>query len=76
MDFNPSLCIEMKYKLIYYPSSLKVRGVYTVLSYDDNMILLKCDKDNLCINGDKITISSLGANELHISGKITGILFE
>ncbi len=52
-----------------------MKGEYSVGSYDENLIILKCGKDNLCISGEGIVIDSMDGNEIHISGVFSGISF-
>jgi len=72
---SSSIPLKIPYKLIYTDKLLCVKGEYSVGSYDDNLIILKCGKDNLCINGEKIIIDSMDANEIYISGVFSAISF-
>ncbi|MBQ4629567.1 MAG: YabP/YqfC family sporulation protein [Clostridia bacterium] len=76
MSSMPAFGVNIKYKLLYYPGVLKIKGDYRVLSYDDNLIIIKCGNENICISGEKIGISMLAVNEVHICGKISGVVFE
>ncbi|MBQ4528628.1 MAG: YabP/YqfC family sporulation protein [Clostridia bacterium] len=67
--------VDIKYKLIYYHDCLTIKGDYTVLSYDDNIIILKCANDSVCISGENIVISMLSSHEMYICGKILNIVF-
>jgi len=75
MPMGDKTMTYFKYKLIYYGTTLSVKGKYDVTSYDDNMIMLKCIDEFLCITGENLVITSLDVNEIYISGKITDISF-
>jgi len=64
-----------KYRLIYYGTTIVIKGVYDIKSYDDNITVLKCGEDCITVNGDKIEIKSMDADEIQIRGKISDILF-
>lgn len=67
---------ELKYKLIYHDNSVCIKGRNFVASFDKNLIILKCRKDNLYIYGANLAISSMNVDELEISGRISSIKFE
>ena len=63
------------YKLIYTNGTLRIIGTYSIASYEENLVIIKCDRDSVCISGDKINITLLNADEIHISGIIFSISF-
>lgn len=67
--------LDIKYKLIYQNGAMCIKGSYTVASYDENMIILRCGNDNICINGESLFISSLDMDEIYLKGSITAIDF-
>ena len=66
---------DYKYRLIYYSSALVIKGIYDIKSYDDNIVVLKCGGDHITVNGINLEINSMDADEIHISGKISEIVF-
>ena len=73
---NPeSLVIGHSYKLIMYGNKICIKGKYDVTGYSENSVMLRCDRDVVCIKGEGVVISSLDVNEIYISGKITEISF-
>ena len=67
--------LDIKYKLIYQNGAMCIKGNYVVASYDEDMIILKCGTDNICINGNSLFISSLNVDEIYLRGSITAISF-
>ncbi len=67
--------VDFKYKLLYYGTTLCIKGKYDITGYDDSTVILKCANDLVCITGEKIAITSLDADEIYISGKISDISF-
>ena len=70
---KPGPFIDYKYRIIYYGNTIVIKGVYDIKSYDDNITVLKCDKDYITVNGEKLEINSLDADEIRIHGKIQWI---
>ena len=66
---------ELNYKLIYQNGTMCIKGSYAVASYDEDIIILKCGKDNICINGESLFISHLSPDEIYLRGSITEISF-
>ena len=56
-----------KYRLIYYGTTIVIKGVYDIKSYDDNITVLKCGEDCITVNGDKIEIKSMKNAQMHYS---------
>ena len=67
--------IDYKYRIIYYGKTFVIKGQYDIKNYDDNIVILKCENDLVTLKGKNLEINSLDVNEIHISGKITDILF-
>ncbi len=63
------------YKIIYTKGSVRIIGVYEIASYDENLVIIKCENNNICISGDNIIITLFCSDEIHISGKISTISF-
>ena len=66
---------DVKYKLIYQGGIMCIKGCYAVASYDENMIILRCGNDNICINGESLYIASLTTEEIYLKGSISAIDF-
>ncbi len=66
---------DIKYKLIYQGGTMCIKGCYSVASYDENIIVLRCGNDNIFINGESLCISSLNDEEIYLKGSITAIDF-
>lgn len=75
MSDSPRPFIDYKYRLIYYGSTIVVKGIYDIKSYDDNVIMLKCAQDIISVNGKNLEIKSMDVNEIHIKGKVLEIVF-
>lgn len=65
----------MGYKIIYYANTLCLKGEYSIESYDEALIIIKCSSDTVCIKGENLVIRSLGTDEIYITGNITDISF-
>ena len=52
-----------------------IKGSYTIASYDENMIVLRCGNDNIFINGESLYIASLSQEEIYLKGSIAAIDF-
>ncbi|MBE7050365.1 MAG: hypothetical protein E7394_06285 [Ruminococcaceae bacterium] len=66
---------DIKYKLIYQGGMMCIKGSYTIASYDENMIVLRCGNDNIFINGESLYIASLSQEEIYLKGSIAAIDF-
>lgn len=66
---------DIKYKLIYQGGIMCIKGCYTISSYDEKMIILRCGNDNICINGESLYIASLTSEEIYLKGIISKIDF-
>lgn len=75
MAKNGNTMTYFKYKLIYYGTTLSVKGKYDITSYDDNTVIIKCADDIICVSGENLVIMSLDADEMYIKGKISDISF-
>lgn len=76
MDFNKISPINLKYKLIYQGDVLTLKGDCYVASYDENTLIIKCGKKNICLAGNGLVIDSMNTDELIISGSFNSISFE
>ena len=63
------------YKLIYTNGTIRIIGTYTIASYEENLVIIKCDGSSICISGENILITLFSADEIHISGTILSISF-
>ena len=64
-----------RYKLIYTYGSIRIIGYYTISSYEEEMIIIKCLNDSILISGDTLVITLLSADEIHINGNISAVSF-
>ena len=62
-----------KYKLIMYGNTICIKGNYNITSYSENLVMLKCNNDILSITGTDVVVSSIDADQIYISGKISDI---
>ena len=67
--------LNLKYKIIYQKNFFCIKGEYAIKSYENNLIVLKCDKDNIFLNGSDFYIRLLLSDEIHIVGKFSSISF-
>ena len=63
------------YRIIYCGSTVSVKGVYDITSYDEDIIILKCASDVVCISGANLFIVSMDADGIYIRGNIDNISF-
>ena len=75
MDTNITSLLDAKYRIIMKKESLCVKGNYRIASYDENMIILNCSGDSVCVCGDGIVIASLSSEDIYINGNIESVSF-
>ena len=63
------------FKLIYTKSTVRIIGTYEIASYDESLVIIKCEGESICISGESIVITLFCSDEIHISGKISSISF-
>jgi len=72
-DFNS--VIDYKYKIIICNDTLRIKGEFEITEYENDVVVLRCGGDNICIRGIEISINLLNCDEICISGKLAGISF-
>ncbi len=75
---NPDLnsIVDYRYKLIFCNDELRIKGDYEITDYENDVVILKCAGDNICIRGIELNINLLSADEICISGKLADISFK
>ncbi len=67
--------LQAAWKLICTNDTVRINGTYSIASYEENMVIIKCADKSICISGENILITLFCSDEIHISGTILSISF-
>ena len=75
LDSGRNMSVKGRYRLIFCNDELMVKGDYEITGYGNDVIMLRCADDKICIRGIEMKIIMLNADEICISGKLADISF-
>lgn len=67
---------KSRFFITFEEGEVTVEGCFGVLTYRDEVILLRLDRQNLRITGSGLLLKSYFDSEMQISGRITGLEIE
>ena len=67
---------DNKFQIWYIDNSVNICNYVEIMSFDDNIIKIKCPSNIVSIKGKELTITKMLNDELLIKGKIINIEFK
>ena len=76
LDIINNMMRSNNYYICLYNNYIYIFNYLSIISFDNNLIMLKIDKFNLKIKGSNMLIKKMEEKELLIYGNILGVNYE